>query len=149
MMGGSDPENLTARVIEALGSAGLEDLVATVVIGGSNPNFATLQTLAGRSGQNITLRKDVSNMAEPMAAADVAISAGGSTCWELCLLGLPMLLIDVADNQTKLVKEFDRRGCAIRVGDRKVIRREDSRSIESCCSAPRNFGSHCRSVPAS
>jgi RimJ/RimL family protein N-acetyltransferase len=59
-------------------------------------------------------------MAEPMAAADVAISAGGSTCWELCLLGLPMLLIDVAENQTKLVKELDRRGCAIRVGDRKV-----------------------------
>jgi UDP-2,4-diacetamido-2,4,6-trideoxy-beta-L-altropyranose hydrolase len=120
MMGGSDPEDLTVHVIEALGSAGLEELVTTVVIGGSNPNFATLQRLVGRSGQKIILRKDVSNMTEPMAAADVAISAGGSTCWELCLLALPMLLIDVAENQTKLVKELDRRGCAIRVGDRNV-----------------------------
>jgi RimJ/RimL family protein N-acetyltransferase len=120
MMGGSDPENLTARAIEALGWAGLEDLVTTVVIGGSNPNFAALQNLAGRSGQRIILRRDVSDMAEPMAAADVAISAGGSTCWELCLLGLPMLLIDVADNQTKLVKELDRLGCAIRIGDGSV-----------------------------
>jgi len=120
MMGGSDPENLTARAIEALGWAGLEDLVTTVVIGGSNPNFAALQNLDGRSGQRIILRRDVSDMAEPMAAADVAISAGGSTCWELCLLGLPMLLIDVADNQTKLVKELDRRGCAIRIGDGSV-----------------------------
>ena len=98
----------------------MEDLVTTVVIGGSNPNFATLQRLAGQSRQRIILRKDVSDMAELMAAADVAISAGGSTCWELCLMGLPMLLIDVADNQTKLVNELDRRGCAIRVGDRKV-----------------------------
>ena len=120
MMGGSDSENLTARVIQALALAGLEDVGTTVVVGGSNPHFVMLQNLAAQSGQKITLRRDVSNMAEPMAAADVAISAAGSTCWELCLLGLPALLVDVADNQSELAKELDRRGCAIRVGDRTV-----------------------------
>jgi UDP-2,4-diacetamido-2,4,6-trideoxy-beta-L-altropyranose hydrolase len=119
MMGGSDPENLTARVIQALVSARLE-VETTVVVGGSNPHFAMLQNLAAQSGQKITVRRDVSNMAEPMAAADVAISAAGSTCWELCLLGLPALLIDVADNQSELVRELDRRGCAVHVGDRTV-----------------------------
>jgi UDP-2,4-diacetamido-2,4,6-trideoxy-beta-L-altropyranose hydrolase len=118
MMGGSDPENLTARVIQA--SAGLEDVETTVVIGGSNPHFVMLQNLAARSGQKITLRRDVSNTAEPMAAADVAISAAGSTCWELCLLGLPALLVDVADNQSELARELDRRGCAVHVGDQTV-----------------------------
>jgi UDP-2,4-diacetamido-2,4,6-trideoxy-beta-L-altropyranose hydrolase len=120
MMGGSDPENLTARVIQALALAELEDVETTVVIGGSNPHFAMLQNLAGQFGQKVTLRRDVSNMAEPMAAADVAISAAGSTCWELCLLGLPALLVDVADNQTELARELDRRGCAVHMGDRAV-----------------------------
>jgi UDP-2,4-diacetamido-2,4,6-trideoxy-beta-L-altropyranose hydrolase len=120
MMGGSDPENLTARVMQALALAELEGVENTVVIGGSNPHFVKLQSLAAQSGQKITVRRDVSNMAEPMAAADVAISAAGSTCWELCLLGLPALLVDVADNQSELARELDRRGCAIHLGDRTV-----------------------------
>src|SRR4029077_17933071 len=86
----------------------------------SNPNFVMLQNLAAQSGQEITVRRDVSNMAEAMAAADVAISAAGSTCWELCLLGLPALLVDVADNQSALARELDRRGCAVHMGDRTV-----------------------------
>jgi UDP-2,4-diacetamido-2,4,6-trideoxy-beta-L-altropyranose hydrolase len=120
MMGGSDPENLTARVIQALALARLEDVETTVVVGGSNPHFAMLQNLATQSGQKITLRRDVSNIAEAMAEADVAISAAGSTCWELCLLSLPALLVDVADNQSELARELDRRGCAVHVGDRTV-----------------------------
>jgi UDP-2,4-diacetamido-2,4,6-trideoxy-beta-L-altropyranose hydrolase len=120
LMGGSDPENLSARVIEALATAGLDALETTVVIGGSNPHFTTLKKVATSSGLKITVERDVLNMAEPMARADLAISAAGSTCWELCLMGLPALLVDVADNQTELARELDRRGCAIRVGDRSV-----------------------------
>jgi UDP-2,4-diacetamido-2,4,6-trideoxy-beta-L-altropyranose hydrolase len=120
MMGGSDPENLTARVVDAVVLAGLEDVEATIVVGGSNPHFAALQDSVARSGQKISLLRDVSNMAELMAAADFSVSAAGSTCWELCLLGLPALLLDVAPNQTALAKELDRRGCAIQVGDQNV-----------------------------
>jgi UDP-2,4-diacetamido-2,4,6-trideoxy-beta-L-altropyranose hydrolase len=90
------------------------------VVGGSNPHFTRLQKTAAQSPVRITVRRDVSNMAELMAAADAAISAAGSTCWELCLLGLPALLADVAHNQTALARELHRRGCAIHVGDRTV-----------------------------
>ncbi|MGP8093040.1 MAG: UDP-2,4-diacetamido-2,4,6-trideoxy-beta-L-altropyranose hydrolase [Candidatus Sulfotelmatobacter sp.] len=118
MMGGSDPGNLTARVMGALNLARVQDLEATVVAGGSNPHFEELEKAASQSGQKITVKRDVTNMAELMAAADAAISAAGSTCWELCLLGLPALLLDVADNQTAIARELDRGGCAIHVGDR-------------------------------
>jgi len=90
------------------------------VVGGSNPHGAILQRLAAHSGRKIMVRRNVSNMAELMAAADIAVSAAGSTCWELCLLGLPTLLLDVAANQTALATELDRRGCAVRVGDETV-----------------------------
>jgi len=119
-MGGSDPENLTARVLEALSSqksrCGFEDLEATVVIGGSNPHAQSLERYAAASGRKIHLYKDTAQMAEWMAEADVAISAAGSTCWELCLLGLPSLLVDVAANQTALARELHRKGCAIHIG---------------------------------
>ena len=119
-MGGSDPDNFTARIIESLPLAGIDDLEATIVIGGSNPHFGMLKEMAARSGRKLTIRNDVTNMAELMAAADVAISSAGSTCWEFCLLGLPALLIDVSANQTPLAKELGRSGCAIHVGDRTV-----------------------------
>jgi UDP-2,4-diacetamido-2,4,6-trideoxy-beta-L-altropyranose hydrolase len=114
-MGGSDPENVTGRVIQALRLVQHRDLTATVVVGGSNPHFEALQRAA--CPKAITLLKGVSNMAELMAEADVAISAAGSTCWELCQLGLPALLIDVAENQKAVARELRRLGCAIHLGD--------------------------------
>ena len=117
-MGGSDPENVTARVVEALAAPEFAGLEATVVIGGSNPNFAMQESLAW--SRSIALKRDVANVAELIAGADVAISASGTTCWELCFMGLPSLLVDVADNQKPLAQELDRRGCAIHVGDSTV-----------------------------
>ena len=51
-----------------------------------------------------------------MVWADVAVSGAGTTCWEICRLGLPALLIDLAENQTPLARELDRRGCSIHLG---------------------------------
>jgi UDP-2,4-diacetamido-2,4,6-trideoxy-beta-L-altropyranose hydrolase len=121
MMGGSDPENISARVIEALALSKLVQLETTLVVGGSNLRFADLQRSAVQSGVKVEFRMDVSNIGELMADADIAVSAAGTTCWEICLLGLPALLVDVADNQTKVAEELHRRGCAIHVGNREVV----------------------------
>jgi UDP-2,4-diacetamido-2,4,6-trideoxy-beta-L-altropyranose hydrolase len=120
MMGGSDPENLTARVLEGLQLAELSGIEATLVVGGSNPRFDQLKQMAYDRSLQVRFLQDASNIGELMAASDFAISAAGSTCWELCMLGLPALLIDVADNQSEVAKELHRRGCAIHIGGRKV-----------------------------
>ena len=51
-----------------------------------------------------------------MAWADLAISAAGSTCYELAFMGLPMMLITIADNQVSLAIELERQGCALNLG---------------------------------
>lgn len=116
-MGGSDPENFTARAIEALSLIGADSLEATVVVGGSNVHFQLLERLAAGAGRKFVVHRDVPNMAELMAWADVVVSAAGTTCWELCLMGLPALLIDLAANQRPVARELDRRGCAIHLGN--------------------------------
>lgn len=123
-MGGSDPENVTGRVLEALGRGGFGDLETTVVVGGSNPHFEALDRHASSASGKITIQRDTAQMARLMADADVAISAAGSTCWELCLLGLPALLVDVAANQTALARELHRRGCAIHLGSSRDVSAE-------------------------
>ena len=116
-LGGSTPPEAGIRVIEALGRARVEDLRAIFVVGGSSPETVMLESCAAKFPGKIFLRRDVSNMAELMMQADIAISAAGSTCWELCFLGLPSILLDVADNQIPIATELQRRGCAFYAGN--------------------------------
>lgn len=114
-MGGSDPENFTARVLQVLAPGPMKELEAAVVIGGSNPHTEDLER-AGAQAASVRLHRNVADMGSLMAWADMGISAAGATCWELCLLGLPALLIDLAPNQRPLAEELHRRGAAIHLG---------------------------------
>jgi UDP-2,4-diacetamido-2,4,6-trideoxy-beta-L-altropyranose hydrolase len=135
LMGGSDEANVTATVIDALHLAGVDNLQTTVLVGGSNRHFTQLCDRAAHSGPAIELLRDVSDVGELIARADIAIAAAGSTVWELCLLGLPALLIDVADNQTAAAKELHKRGCAIHIGDRAVTAETVAERLKSLIGA--------------
>jgi UDP-2,4-diacetamido-2,4,6-trideoxy-beta-L-altropyranose hydrolase len=115
-IGGSDPDNLTLIAIRALNLVASDQLEATVVVGGSNPYGDQIEAETRNTDGSIRLLKDVFNMPELMADADAAISGAGSTCWEMCFLGLPAIVIDVADNQRPIGQELDRRGIAIHLG---------------------------------
>jgi spore coat polysaccharide biosynthesis predicted glycosyltransferase SpsG len=55
----------------------------------------------------------VSNMAQLMADSDLAIGAAGATAWERCCLGLPSIMLVVADNQMKIANELEQNGAAL------------------------------------
>jgi UDP-2,4-diacetamido-2,4,6-trideoxy-beta-L-altropyranose hydrolase len=114
-LGGSDPGNLTEQIVNALSKARISGLDAIVVVGGSNPHSNDVQNRVGNKAK-ISIRKDVTNISELIAWADVAISSAGSTCWEFCFLGLPSLIFDVAENQKPVARELHDRGCAIHLG---------------------------------
>ena len=54
--------------------------------------------------------------------ADVAVSAAGSTVWELCAMGIPAALVQVADNQQDVARPVADRGAAVFVGEAPVER---------------------------
>src|SRR4029077_16311324 len=98
-VGGSDPENMTLLIVRALRRAAGPDLEAVIVVGGGNPHLAAVQRGVCDSQLKLRVVTNVANMPELMAWADLAVSGAGSTCWEMCWLGLPALLICVAPNQ--------------------------------------------------
>ncbi|PYV77358.1 MAG: UDP-2,4-diacetamido-2,4,6-trideoxy-beta-L-altropyranose hydrolase [Acidobacteria bacterium] len=112
-MGGSDPENLSLSVLQSLSFSQLKGVEVTVVCGGSNPHVSALKTLAEKSAGSLRLIVGANDMSELMAWADVAVSSAGSTCWEMCMLGLPAVVIDAAPNQLPLAQELDRRKIAV------------------------------------
>ncbi len=113
-LGGGDPDNVTGTVIEAL--AQLPDTEAVVVVGGSNPNLDAVKQAIARQDRAIRLVVDAANMPELMAWADVAVSAAGSTAWELAYMGLPSGLIVVADNQARIAEALARERVSVNLG---------------------------------
>lgn len=113
-LGGGDPDNATAKVLRAL--ARLKGVEATVVVGGSNPNRAAIEALAESLGGGFKVVVGPANMPELMASADLAVSAGGSTSWELAFMGLPTVAIAIADNQRPIVQSLVGAGCAADAG---------------------------------
>ena len=99
-MGGVDKDNATGQVLQALQSCEMpEDLRITVVMGPHAPWLSQVQTLAAQMQWPTQVLVGVSNMAQLMADSDLAIGAAGSTSWERCCLGLPTVMLVLAENQ--------------------------------------------------
>lgn len=98
-MGGGDLSDVTRKVVEALRMTSIEGMEARVAIGGANPHYDSVMEAALRGGPPIRVETDIRDMGEAMSWADVAVTAGGSSIYELFFLGTPFIMITTADNQ--------------------------------------------------
>lgn len=112
-LGGADADNVTLQVVRAVQSMACNNVQVKVVVGSANPHVASLKNFVEVERVDCELLFAVENMAELMDWADVAVSAAGSTCWELCRFGLPMLLVVAADNQSGIATGLLNWGAAI------------------------------------
>jgi UDP-2,4-diacetamido-2,4,6-trideoxy-beta-L-altropyranose hydrolase len=56
-------------------------------------------------------------VAEAMAASDMALSGAGVTAWELCAMGVPSVLLVLADNQRPVAEGLVGAGASVSAGD--------------------------------
>ncbi|MEC5210522.1 UDP-2,4-diacetamido-2,4,6-trideoxy-beta-L-altropyranose hydrolase [Psychrobacter sp. PL15] len=102
-LGGVDKDNVTTQILKGLQNSALPDYCKiTVVMGSKAPWVDVVQQQAALMRWPTEVKKGVSNMAELMANSDLAIGAAGSTSWERCCLGLPTIMLVLADNQQQL-----------------------------------------------
>jgi UDP-2,4-diacetamido-2,4,6-trideoxy-beta-L-altropyranose hydrolase len=116
--GGVDVDNYTGRAIEALSEIGMSGKCVDVVIGAQHPCREQIKAACALHGYICHVQTD--KMAELMAAADLAIGAGGSASWERCCLGLPAMLVALADNQVNIAKTLDMFGACVYIGTLKT-----------------------------
>lgn len=99
-LGGSDPQDMSSRVLDALAGCALPpDFAITVVMGAKAPHLASVRAAASRLPWPTEVVVNASDMAQRMAQSDLAIGAAGTTALERCCLGLPSLVLILADNQ--------------------------------------------------
>ena len=91
-------------MIHALLQLHLPAVDVDVVVGGSNARRVQIEELCAAHGF-LHYHCQVSNMAELMACADLALGAGGTTTWERCFLGLPAIVTAIAENQFEICRD--------------------------------------------
>lgn len=97
--GGTDQLNVAGNLLTAVtGNQELMELEYHVIVGCFNQNKKILYALAEQYS-NICLHENVDNMADWMRTCDAAVSAAGTTTYELCACGIPSVCLEVADNQ--------------------------------------------------
>ena len=108
-MGGVDKDNVTCQVLKALSESNLpSELKITVVMGPNAPCLPDVKEKAAQMQQPSQVLVGVRNMARLMMESDLCIGAAGGTSWERCCLGLPTLLLVLADNQLSSAKALER-----------------------------------------
>lgn len=128
-LGGSDPDNQTLKVIQALQQVEVADLKIVVVVGASNPYRNELESAVRHSPFTIQILHNVTNMPELMAWADLVVTGGGSTCWELAFMGTPGIIMVLADNQAESSRVLDEQHAFISLGYSQLVKVEDIRDV--------------------
>lgn len=130
--GGSDPYHFCLKLIEAFrqkqmfgmndsgilpsNESSIDLCQLHVVIGRLNEDKDKLHKLAAKL-PFLQLHENVSDMASLMASCDLAISAAGTTLYELCAAGVPSVSFCLADNQLTAARAFDEAGAIPCAGD--------------------------------
>jgi len=113
--GGADSTNETARIVGTLQELLPPSVSIDVVLGPTNPHAEHIRSLAS-DGRQVTVHVSTDRMAELMSLADAFVGAGGSTTWERFCLGLPSLVITVAENQVPTAQYLRKLGAIHYVG---------------------------------
>jgi UDP-2,4-diacetamido-2,4,6-trideoxy-beta-L-altropyranose hydrolase len=135
-LGGVDKINLSREIIKALLDDRLpSDLEICLVLGASSPWARDMQYLC-ETMPSVELKVAVDNMAELLSNCDIAIGAAGSSAWERCCLGVPTLMLVMAENQREIARRLSAVGAAHELTPGSSLREEVVRAMHGIYENP-------------
>jgi UDP-2,4-diacetamido-2,4,6-trideoxy-beta-L-altropyranose hydrolase len=115
-LGGSDTSVMVAAIVDALNGIP-SPLSIRCIMGSLAAGSTQVDAMASGSKHRVEVLTNVRDMTLQMKWAQLSINAAGSTTWELCAMGVPMILVVLADNQREIAVRLDQMGCARSAGD--------------------------------
>lgn len=98
--GGGDQDNIAGKLLQIIYR---NDMDFHVVTGRYNPHLEELREME-KTCEGVHIYHDVSDMASLMQKCDMAVTAGGTTIYELAAIGIPFLCFSYARNQEALTE---------------------------------------------
>lgn len=113
--GVSDSLHIALKLITDIKQNGSK-FIYHFVIGEKNKDYGLMAEIA-QTLNNVRLHYKPVSMSELMEKCDIAISASGTTLYELCAVGIPTISYVLADNQIDMIRTFDKLGLVANLGD--------------------------------
>lgn len=101
--GGGDADNIAGKILDRIYD---EKINYHLIIGRYSPHYQDMKSLEAQQ-KGVHVYHDVSDMASLMRACDMAITAAGTTLYELAAVGVPFICFSYAENQEKLAEYVD------------------------------------------
>jgi UDP-2,4-diacetamido-2,4,6-trideoxy-beta-L-altropyranose hydrolase len=127
LLGGSDTHEFATWLMDAIEPLVAERLRFNLVAALSDEQLTTMARRSTRLRARLNVASSVQDMPALMAGADLALSAGGGTCWELAFLGIPTLVLALAENQRLVAQSLGRVGAALDLGWYEGLRADELR----------------------
>lgn len=118
-LGGNDLSNVTKKVLQAILESRFSGAV-NVLLGANNVHIDSLKK-EFLNYSFISFLSKTKNISELMSVADLCIGAAGTTSWERCYVGLPTIMLTVAENQKSLAEALKSLNAVDYLGDAKFI----------------------------
>ncbi|WP_128694887.1 UDP-2,4-diacetamido-2,4,6-trideoxy-beta-L-altropyranose hydrolase [Methanoculleus taiwanensis] len=126
--GGADSDNLTGVALAAFSSLNRPDIEVDVVISDASPHAPAIQNhVAGHA--NIHVHGSLPTLAPLMVKADLAIGAAGATTWERLCLGLPAVVVTLAENQRPIAEKLHKEGLVRWLGHTDTVSEQSIRDV--------------------
>ena len=114
--GGSDEFHLALNLVHHLIKQDQIKYTYHILMGALNRDKTEIKNItAGNS--HIILHENVSDMKTLIQSMDMVVSAAGSTLYEVCACGVPLITYIIADNQIQGAQAFEKQNLAVNVGD--------------------------------
>lgn len=136
--GGGDDRGLIIQTLSALLENGPSELEYRIMSGARNPGNAHIaRWIAANASHRAALSIDPLDVCAEYLACDLAVIAGGTSTFEAAAVGLPMIIVAMADNQINQALGWEERGAAVFVGALDTLRPEDVvRRAAALCADP-------------
>lgn len=117
--GGTDPIHLGLALAKHI-RAGSDNTRYHILVGALNADHEEILRIA-ENCSNLIVHYNVSDMRRLISSCDIAVSAAGSTLYEICACGIPMVIYSLADNQILGNQAFVKHGIARSCGDLRFV----------------------------
>lgn len=114
--GGSDENHVMLNTLKTICKENEGQLKYTFICGAFNSDIGEMLVLSEKR-EDITVLKSLPSLVEAIGKSDIIVTAGGTTLYEMAILGCAGIIYKIADNQTENIKGFVSKELALYAGD--------------------------------
>ena len=113
--GGADTYGFTPKIIDALDNIE-KDIGIDVVIGPAFQHHQQLEEAVNKSRRSYNIIRNATNMCRIMQQADLAVTAGGNTMFELACVGVPAVVLCAEEFEEETARRMEKYGIVENMG---------------------------------